>query len=890
MSISKIPRSWVAAAAAVAALSLGALAPPAMAQQAHLTAHPSAGQGTSAAPTRQVCPTPTTARTASCFALVRTDIQSHKGLFRRGMTAQDEPAGYGPSDLASAYDLPASSTDSPTVAVVDAYGNPNAEADLQVYRAQYGLPVCDTANGCFEKVNQEGEQSHYPAPDPSWAEEQSLDVDMVSAICPNCHIILVQAKSASLTNLFDAEDEAVALGAKYVSNSWGSSGEASNEASYDPYFNHPGVVITASAGDSGYGVHYPAASPYVTSIGGTSLTQDPGTARGWTESVWSTSASEGTGSGCSAYEPKPAWQTDTGCTNRTDNDVSADADPATGVAVYDSYEQGGWSEYGGTSVASPIIAATYALAGLPEQSTYPAQYPYSAVAAGDTSALNDVTTGANATSCDPTYLCTAGPGYDGPTGLGTPNGVQALAYAQSGTVTGTVTDASTGQPIVGAQVSVPGLSTTTGSDGSYTLTLPPASYPLTLSAYGYASQTDTVPVTANTATTQNVQLAALARATVHGTVKDGSGQGWPLYAKVTWTDPDGHTGSVFTDPATGAYKLSLVSSSTYTLQVSAVYSGYQVTTKRLQVGTSNMTRNVALTVDPIACDAPGYHPAYSGTTQPFVAGQAHPALDGKLQQFTSNGVPAGWRATNVNLHIPYHSDKPGWVFDNPAGRDNNTGGDGNFAIVDSAYDGAANYQDAYLTSPSTNMSAYQNPAIQFDTDLEPASNSTATVQVSTDGGQTWNSVWTNAGLPGVPGPAQVVLPLPQLVGQQNVQVRFGYTGQWSQYWEIDDVFLGNRTCVAQSGGLVVGQVTDSASNTAINGATVASVTNPNETTTTVATPGDTVLNGGIYWLFAAGGGSQQFTATDTGFSTATQSATVTAGQLTQLNFALTASS
>jgi subtilase family serine protease len=288
---------------------------------------------------------------------------------------------------------------------------------MGVYRAQFGLPACTTANGCFKKVNQNGGTS-YPHKNSGWAGEISLDLDMVSAIAPNAHIILVEASTSSLTNLGTAVNEAVTLGARFVSNSYGGS-ESSSDTSYDTsYFNHPGVAITVSSGDSGYGVEYPAASRYVTAVGGTSLTR-ASNSRGWTESVWSTSPSEGAGSGCSKYDAKPAWQTDTGCSNRTVADVSAVADPATGVAVYQTYGATGWVVYGGTSVASPLIAAVYADAGTPS-AAIPAADAYA-----HPSALNDVTTGATA-SCSPAYLCTAEVGYDGPTGLGTPNGLAAF--------------------------------------------------------------------------------------------------------------------------------------------------------------------------------------------------------------------------------------------------------------------------------------------------------------------------------------------------------------------------------------------------------------------------------------------------------------------------------
>ncbi|MFI9274433.1 putative Ig domain-containing protein [Kitasatospora sp. NPDC052896] len=375
---------------------------------------------------REACP-PASPGHYSCNALVRTDLKPQ--LARAGATRAATVDGYGPSQLQSAYNLTsaaASGGSGQTVAIVDAYDDPTAESDLAVYRSQFGLPACTSANGCFSKVNQNGQGDQLPAPAPAnddWTGEESLDVDMVSAVCPNCHILLVEADSESDSDLGSAVNAAVKLGAKYVSNSYGGPESPGQTSEDTQYYDHPGVAITASSGDSGYGVEYPAASQYVTAVGGTALTQ-ANNARGWSESVWATSPTEGAGSGCSGYDPKPAWQTDNGCAKRTVADVAAVADPATGVASYDtSNGNGGWNVEGGTSAASPIIAAVYALAGTPAAGTTPASYPYA-----DASALNDVTTGATA-SCTPGYLCAAGPGYDGPTGLGTPNGTAAFTSA-----------------------------------------------------------------------------------------------------------------------------------------------------------------------------------------------------------------------------------------------------------------------------------------------------------------------------------------------------------------------------------------------------------------------------------------------------------------------------
>lgn len=360
--------------------------------------------------------------TPSCGPAQAGSARCHAILARPGARPSfvgTSPAGYNPPDLQSAYNLPSATAGTgQTVAIVDAYNDPNAESDLGVYRSQFGLPACTTANGCFRKVNQTG-GTHYPRNNGGWAQEISLDLDMVSAVCPNCHIILVEASSNSFTNLLAAVDEAVGLGANEISNSYGGS-ESNSETGYDSHFNHLNIAITASSGDGGYGVEYPAASQYVTAAGGTTLNRASNTTRGWSETAWSSA-----GSGCSAYEPQPSWQAGNAnvtsvCARRAVADVSAVADPNTGVSVYDSYAyQGnsGWLVFGGTSVASPIIASVFALAG--GVTNLSASYPY-----GHSSSLYDVTSGSNG-SCG-NILCNATTGWDGPTGLGTPDSTGAF--------------------------------------------------------------------------------------------------------------------------------------------------------------------------------------------------------------------------------------------------------------------------------------------------------------------------------------------------------------------------------------------------------------------------------------------------------------------------------
>ncbi len=382
-----------------------------------------------------VCPGPAAPGTARCHSRIVTDKEGNIRVFPAPNTTSG-PTGYYPNNLQSAYQLSASTsqcsaatasspngaTFGPTIAIVDAYGYPSAEQDAGVYRSTFGLPPCTTANGCFRKYDQDG-GTNYPRRDTGWAQEQALDIQMVSAICPCCRIALYEASTNSIINLGLAVNTAANSGATVVaiSNSYGTS-EFSSEINYSSYYDHP-VAITASSGDSGYGVQFPAALASVIAVGGTTLSLSSGV---YSETAWS-----GAGSGCSAYIGKPSWQSDTGCpNNRTVADVSAVADPWTGVAVYApvNSKSSGWVVFGGTSVASPIIASIYGLTGtLPGSSancvspTSPGCYLYNNASSSN---INDVISGSNG-SCG-SYLCTAGSGYDGPTGLGTPKGTGAF--------------------------------------------------------------------------------------------------------------------------------------------------------------------------------------------------------------------------------------------------------------------------------------------------------------------------------------------------------------------------------------------------------------------------------------------------------------------------------
>jgi Putative Ig domain len=399
--------------------------------------------------------------------------------------------GYGPTQFQAAYGLAAASAadgSGTTVALVDAYDDPSAASDLAAYRSAAGLPALTA--GQFTKYNQTGQTSPLPAQAPvndDWTLEESLDIDMVSAICPRCKIDLVEAANDTGNGLFIAEQTAATtLGARYISNSWGGS-EVSSDPSYDSqYFGVPGVVYTASAGDSAYsgGVIYPATSPHVVSVGGTSL-NTAANSRGWTESVWDTSSAEGTGSGCSGYEPQPAWQTSISiippaCSKRVDNDVAADADPNTGAAVYDtSNGNGGWTEVGGTSESSPMIAAVFALAGNNGNGGNKAAdsiYTH-------TGTLYEVTASSDGTCTPPaakSVLCTATGAantYNGPTGWGTPDGLTAFqsnSTSPGNTVTVTNPGNQTGTAGTAASLQIKATDSASGQTLTYSATGLPA--------------------------------------------------------------------------------------------------------------------------------------------------------------------------------------------------------------------------------------------------------------------------------------------------------------------------------------------------------------------------------------------------------------------------------
>jgi hypothetical protein len=382
----------------------------------------------------------------SCFAdgLVPESPAARSRLYPIGMDLAEPPTrgrpsegvyGLRPEDLHRVYELPYDAPDGQTIGIIEAYDDPTIENDLRVYDEEFGLPSCTHANGCFRKLNQHGNAFPLPATDAGWSADTSLDVETAHAVCQNCDIVLVEAESNSYGDLETAMEAAVAAGANEVSTSWGDMDDYES-----PRFDQRGVVITAAAGDWGYdnwedsdygiGANYPGSSPYVVSVGGTTLSPFQ---KSWAgEEAWSH-----TGSGC-GWEPAQHWQAQywnwgaSGCANRRAvADIAADAGPLSGVAIYDSTPLSawfpGWATFGGTGLSSTIIAAAFGLADGPGMVAHPARTIYQR---GNSGNLHDIVNGSNypETPCNGSLslICEARSGWDGPTGLGTLRGVEAL--------------------------------------------------------------------------------------------------------------------------------------------------------------------------------------------------------------------------------------------------------------------------------------------------------------------------------------------------------------------------------------------------------------------------------------------------------------------------------
>ena len=450
--------------------------------------------------------------------------------------------------------------------------------------------------------------------------------------------------------------------------------------------------------------------------------------------------------------------------------------------------------------------------------------------------------------------------------------VQAAPVGDAGTLTGTVTDAGTGEPIGGATVHVTGEGVdrelVTGPDGAYQSTLAAGDYTLDVSAFGYQPQTAQATITAGATTTVDFALSAAPLVAVSGLIRDGSGHGWPIYAKV---NVDGAPAAAdYSSPFNGRYRLQLPANNTYTLTIESQYPGYETLVETIQVGNGNLVRDFDMLADTNACDtAPGYEFGSSGL----------------FETFDDGTMPAGWTVVD-NI-----GNGQVWQFDNPGGRSNLTGGDGGFAIVDSDNYGSGNSQDTELISPVLDLTNVADPLIQFNQDFNwwvLGQDEFTNVDLSVDGGATWENVFHQSGAD-APGPRQESIPIPQAAGEPDVQVRFHYgNATFEFWWEIDNVLIGELFCEPVDGGLVAGLVRDRNTGAGVNGALVVSEDAPGESATTSATPDDAGLDDGFYWLFSSLTGSHRFTASAAGYEDLSRPVVVEADWTTRRNFQLAA--
>ncbi|MGI5488240.1 carboxypeptidase regulatory-like domain-containing protein [Microtetraspora malaysiensis] len=429
-----------------------------------------------------------------------------------------------------------------------------------------------------------------------------------------------------------------------------------------------------------------------------------------------------------------------------------------------------------------------------------------------------------------------------------------------GEVTGKVTS-SAGGPIAGASVRVGGGGTATDAQGAYKLTLPTGEHELTVSAFGYATKTAKVTVQDGGTVTSDFTLDPVPKHRVSGVVKDGSGHGWPLYARIDVAGRPG--GPLFTDPATGAYSVDLPSGE-YSLTVKAMYPAYKEATAELSVGNGDQAKDFGLAVDN-ACLAAGYKFNYD--TPLFT------------EQFESGATPEGWNVVN-------RTASAGWVFNDPKNRGNLTGGTGKYAIADSDAAGSGTTVDSDLVTPVLDLSDVPAPVLRFNSDYR-ALNGFANVELSVDSGTTWTTVsnWTTASRR---GPVLEELAIPAAGGKSGVQIRFHYRASYAWWWQLDNISLVNRACDPIPGGLVVGRVLDGNTHDGLNGATVTSTDKPAERATTAPSPDDAKIGDGFYWMFSSLTGSHPFVAESTGHGSATSAVDVAADRSTRADFTLKA--
>lgn len=531
---------------------------------------------------------------------------------------------------------------------------------------------------------------------------------------------------------------------------------------------------------------------------------------------------------------------------------------APGVNVRSSLPGSSYGSFNGTSMAAPHLAGAVALL-----------WAASPVLKADVNATRALLNGTAIDKAD--SQCGGTAENNNVYGQGRLDALALLNAApigDSGTLAGTVTSATGGTPLAGASVTVtadgqPDRVLTTSSSGQFSSVLPAGSYGLTVASFGYKTQTATATVAVDTTTTKDFALESAPLVNVGGSITDGSGHGWPLYAKVTVEGP----GGVFdyTTPTNGRFSLQVPSSASYSLKIESQYPGYETVSEPITVGTGNLTKNVAVPVRADACTtAPGYKWG----------------SDGVYETFDATSAPGGWTV------VDNKGNGQVWTFDNPGNRGNLAGGTGNFAIIDSDEYGSGNSQDTSLVSPVVDLSAVTAPVIRFNQDFNYLAGEKADVDLSIDGGETWTNVLRQSA--DVRGVKEIAIPA--AAGKSAVQVRFHYyDASYEWWWQVDNVLIGTEiTCEPTGGGLVTGHVKDANTSGFVDGAVVTRDGNPAETATTMATPDDTGLADGFYWLYSSESGAHGFTAKAGSYVSSSQSIDVEADWVTSANYTLKA--
>ena len=524
---------------------------------------------------------------------------------------------------------------------------------------------------------------------------------------------------------------------------------------------------------------------------------------------------------------------------------------APGTAVRSSVPGGGYAAYSGTSMASPHVAATVALA-------WSAAPTLHGDIAATRSLLDGTAIDTDDTSCGGTA---ANNNNFGEGRLDAYAAVEAAPRGPAGRVTGVVTG--DGDPLPGATVSTGDRSVTTGTDGGYSLTLPTGEHTITASAFGYQSASATVTVAEDGTVEQDFDLAATTLVTLSGRVTDAAGHGWPLYARV---EVDGRPETAtYTDPASGRYTLTVPGGTAVTLVATATLAGYQPARVEVPAGDTDRTVHLAVPVT-AECVTPGY-----------VASFGDPVL---AESFPTADTPDGWSVVN-------RTDGGGWEFTDIGSRGNLTGGDGGFANIDSDALGVGEVQDTDLVTPTLDLSGADAPYLRFASDWRAVGLSdSAEIGVSVDGGASWTNVWRYT--TSRRGPRTEEIPLTSVAGADEVLIRFRFQGSYAWWWQVDDVEVVDRSCTPLPGGLLVGNTTDHNTGAALNGVTVASATDPTVRAVSAATPDDPALPDGFYQLFSPLVGEQEFTATRAPYQVRSRTVTVVADRARRADFSVKA--